>query len=338
MAIMNSRILAHVAAGYGIVGRFLLTPRSADALGVLRIGVAGVLLVEASFLAPHLVEIFGSLGTVQWPIAEAVASPSLPSVGRVAERLLPFGILPDGALHLIFWTYLLSLCTLLAGRYTRFSALIAWSTHAALMNTASLTTYGVGAFAHIALFYCIIMPVGDAFSLDYHWRRHDRSRESAMAGLSLRVLQLHLCIVYLASGIEKARGEQWWNGEAIWRAVMQPQFQQFDMSWLASVPFLALSASLGTLVVECGYCIMIWPRSTRPYWVGATLGLHAGIGIFLGLWTFSAMMMMLTFAAFGLDLVRPLVVRPYRLFELANSNASPAHRITPPALAKLDTD
>jgi hypothetical protein len=162
--------------------------------------------------------------------------------------------------------------------------------------------YGVDAFAHVSLFYCLVMPVGAAFSLD---RRAGRAVDapSATATLSLRVLQLHLCIVYLSSGVEKALGEQWRNGEAIWRSLMLPEYAQFDFSWMAFTPWLAMLVAWGTLAIEIGYAFFIWPRQTRKLWVLATLGLHLGIAVFLGLWLFSSMMMVLTFSAFGWDII-----------------------------------
>jgi hypothetical protein len=151
--------------------------------------------------------------------------------------------------------------------------------------------------AHIGLFYCMLMPAGHALSLD---RRAGRVPAGLTAGarLSLRVLQLHLCVVYLSSGFSKATGEQWWTGEAIWLAPMRPDLATMDFSWLARVPWLAWLACWGTLAVELGYPIFIWHRRTRAPMALATLGLHAGIAVALGLLSFSATMALLTTSAF----------------------------------------
>jgi hypothetical protein len=47
-------------------------------------------------------------------------------------------------------------------------------------------------------------------------------------------------------------------------------------------------------VVEVGYVFLIWPRRTRRVWFVATLGLHLGIGLFMGLVFFSSVMILLT--------------------------------------------
>jgi hypothetical protein len=112
------------------------------------------------------------------------------------------------------------------------------------------------------------------------------------------VLQIHLCIVYLATGLEKAMGIDWWNGEAIWCSLMRRDLCGWDMSWLARFPGLAMLAGWGTLLVEIGYTAFIWPSKTRRLWAAATISLHIGIAIFLGLTSFAAIMSVFTFSAF----------------------------------------
>lgn len=194
-----------------------------------------------------------------------------------------------------FCAYVAALHLLLAGYRTRIAAIVAWLLHLSLKTTGTASAYGVFEFTTIALFYCSVFPVGAAWSLDAISSRRDVSFESK---LGLRVVQLHLCIVYLSSGIEKVRGEQWRNGEAIWRAVMRPRFAAFDLSWLAAHPAIPLLACWATLVIELGYAVFIWPQRTRRIWALSTVGLHLGIGVFLGLWSFAAMMIVLNVAGF----------------------------------------
>src|SRR5439155_11554901 len=103
---------------------------------------------------------------------------------------------------------------------------------------------------------------------------------------------------YFASGVEKAVGEQWRSGEAIWQALMQPALGQLDFSWLAAVPWVAQLACWSTLIIEIGYAVLVWPRRTRTPWAVATIGLHVGIAGFMGLVSFSAVMAGLTLSAF----------------------------------------
>jgi hypothetical protein len=278
-------------------GRFVSEPASPQPLAAFRIGVAAVLLAQAAAIAASLLELYGSRGIVQWPIAERMAAPGVPRLSWLASALAPLGVSDAGSVRVVFLLYVGGLTGLLVGLRTRASAVVAWVTHVMLGASGTASTYGVDQWAGIALFYCVWMPVGDTWSAD---ERADRTtgEPSAAARLGLRVLQLHLCIAYLASGIDKAAGEQWLNGEAVFRAVMRPDLAKLDLSWLASHPWVAVAACWATLVVELGYAVFVWPRRTRAVWAVATIGLHAGIAVAMGLWSFSAVMIVLTASAF----------------------------------------
>jgi hypothetical protein len=195
----------------------------------------------------------------------------------------------------VFLIYVAALAALLLGYRTRAAAIIAYLGHVMMKSSAGASIYGVDVFAQIALFYCMLMPVGATFSLDRSSGRETGAPSSA-ARLAIRVLQIHLCIMYLACGLDKSAGEDWWNGEAIWCALMRSDLCVFNMSWLASVPLIPRLLGLGTLVIEAGYPIFVWPRRTRTLWALATISLHLGIAIFMRLYSFSAMMSVFTFS------------------------------------------
>lgn len=276
---------------------FFARPASPRPLAALRIGLAAVLLAQAFALAGSLPELYGKLGIVQWGITDQLAPRDVPSVGWLVSAVAPYGVSDSACVRGVFLLYLAALAGLLVGWHTRLSAALAWLTHLALSSSGATSIYGVDSFANMALFYCVWMPTGHALSADTLTGRV-AGGPSPGARLGLRVLQLHLCVAYFWAGAEKAVGEQWRNGEAIWLALMQPALGQFDFSWLAQFPWLALGACWGTLVVEIGYPFFVWPRRTRRAWALATLGLHAGIAVMLGLVSFSAVMAVLTLSAF----------------------------------------
>jgi hypothetical protein len=79
---------------------------------------------------------------------------------------------------------------------------------------------------------------------------------------------------------------------------MRRDLGQYDFAWLAHAPWVAMLACWATLLVEIGYAFCVWPRRTRRLWALATVGLHAGIAVCLGLWSFSGIMIGLNIAAF----------------------------------------
>lgn len=279
---------------------FMLKPASAAPLASLRIGVGFTLLLQAYMMRSVILKIFSSSGYIQGELAQAINNPFLPQISHLQFLLGPLGTNETLLILAVCFSYVLSLLLMIVGWQTRLMCFLAWLLHWILLNSADSTNYGVDHYAHIFLFYLIWVPCGYAWSVDA-WKRGDLNPPSSAARLGLRILQLHLCISYLMSGIEKAQGIQWWNGEILWRALSLPVYQQFDMSWLAFWPGLSMVAGWGSLFLELGYCIFIWPKLTRKFWVAGILGLHFGIMVFLGLHLFGLFMIFLTACLFGLS-------------------------------------
>lgn len=277
------------------LSRFALTPASARPLAILRIAVSVALIAEAAVIAPHLYDYYGPSSLMQPAVNDAFVHWSLPSLPALARLLAFTGLTEAAVVRVAFGIYVLALHLLLLGCRTRTAAVVSWLFFLAFKRSGGASAYGAFEFAQIALFYCVVLPVGDAVSLDTC--RAPRP-PSAGARIGLRVLQLHLCVVYLSSGIAKAAGEQWWNGEAIWRALMRPGHGSIDFSWLAEYAWVARLACWGTLACELGYVVFIWSRRTRRPWVLATIAMHVAIAVSLGLVFFSALMIALNVAAF----------------------------------------
>ncbi|MDC3958195.1 hypothetical protein [Polyangium jinanense] len=279
---------------------FLFAPATARPLAALRIGLASVLLVQAAVVHAEFFDWFSRDGLFQGDLNRAFGPTFGPRTGDLLAWLSPLGVGEAAALRAIGAAYVVALVMLGLGLFTRAAAALAWFLHWTLMNSAAPLMYGVDQYAHIFLFYAIWVPVGRAASLDALISGASRA-PTAGARVGLRIMQIHLCISYFASGVEKATLLDWWNGELIFRALSLPDYRRFDMSWLAQYPALAQLACLATLVVEIGYCVFIWPRRTRRLWLTAVLGLHLGIAVFLGLHFFGIIMCVLNFALFGIS-------------------------------------
>jgi hypothetical protein len=277
---------------------FFASPVAPLPFGCLRIGLSVCLLAKAWTESGSLMTLFGNQGIVQWSTSELVLDTWSPRISWLADPLASLGIDTQGSVLLIFFVHVISLFGLLVGWQSRIMAVQAWFTYLLLSNSSILTNYGVDSFAKIALFYCVVMPVGASVSLDRLTRRVS-GEPTTSACFFLRILQLHVCLVYLSAGLAKAQGEQWWNGEAVWRALNEPQFRAFDLTWLADVPWVMMLACWGTLLVETGYCVAIWPTRVRPWWLLAIIGMHLAIAVFMHLWLFSAVLIVLNVSAFG---------------------------------------
>jgi hypothetical protein len=280
---------------------FFTTPMSTQIWGIFRISIAIFCLYEYAFLYGNLMLLFGKNGLVLSAINDSLMVPHTPTFNRLATF---FGWDSDASVYVFYGVFMCSLWGLLIGWQTKTMALIAWFVHLIFYYSARLGAYGVESFTSIALFYVLFFPTDQALTIK-HLMGKVTALPSAWSRISWRVLQIHLCIIYLSSGLEKAMGTEWWNGNAIWFSLMEEQFKQFDFSWLASNAWLAQLACWTTVIVEVGYVFMIWSPKTRRYWLPMIISLHLGIAFFMGLHLFAFIMIILNLNAFGhLDLIK----------------------------------
>src|SRR5690606_23775260 len=129
----------------------------------------------------------------------------------------------------------------------------------------------------------------------------------------LRVLQLHLCLVYFFSGISKIIGHTWRNGEALYKALglpaMPPLFSLDGvMAALGEHPLIFLIGGWAVFLLELLYPAAVWYRPTNRIWLYGILMMHAATALLIGLYHFSALMLLLNYTAFASNL-SPWVAR-----------------------------
>jgi hypothetical protein len=280
----------------------------------LRIGTALVLLGKVIVEWNNALSLYGNEGLLPWPLKEIGLDTLHLRVSVLAELLRPLGLTEQTVVYSVLSIYVAALLGLLVGWASRLMAIAVWLIHLMLTNSGGLSAYGVDAFATISLFYCVLMPIGRAFSVDA--RRCPQDETAKEGRVFLTLVQGHLCLAYLSSGWEKALGLQWWNGEAIWQALLQPQFAHFDFSWLAYAPWLAVALCWATLVLETGYLFLMPLPHVRPFWLAGIISLHLSIAFLMQLGLFSALMIVLNLSAFGY----PWLDRLFRRFPYLSEN------------------
>ena len=159
--------------------------------------------------------------------------------------------------------------------------------------------------------YLAVGPSGDAYSLD-RWLRRGRAGgrtadASIGSNIAIRLIQLHLCIIYLFGGIGKMRGELWWDGSAFWFAIANLEYQSLDVTWLVRFPWLIALLTHVTVFWETFYWALVWNRLTRPLAVLMAMCVHGGIALCLGMPTFGLAMMIANLAFVPPEFVQPSV-------------------------------
>jgi hypothetical protein len=289
----------------GRLTHFLFQEESDSWLAILRIGLG---IQVASYCLSlridwnHLFAGNGQ-GLISRDLAEAVLSVDstlLPRIGWLVAAGGGMGISETSMLTLIWWTLFFSGCGLIGGTFCRESAVAAWFLHLSAVKSGELMNYGMDTFTTLGLFYLMISPLPDCYSFDARVRKVP-AKAPYLHGFYRRVLQIHLCIVYFFSGVMKCVGAGWWNGESLWRALTRPPFDIISPRLIASFYFFLPIAGMSICLLETTYPIFIWKRATRKIWLIAIVGMHLTIGVTMGLYLFSLIMIVLNLAAFGPD-------------------------------------
>jgi hypothetical protein len=282
------------------IKRFFFTPLDSAPLSFFRIAIGLFGLVQTLLLSTSWLKIYGVNGYVEWFIGyELFSIKELPSIVNLANILLRFGLHDNMAVYVITAIYLMACLGLMLGWNTRWMAGVAWLSHFTICNTAMEFGYGVETFMHIGLFYLMLAPCAEYASLDAKAQRTGHQKESEWAGFIIRVMQLHLCIVYFNAGIAKMQGMDWMNGQAVWYVLGNTNYSQFNLQFLAEMPWIPKGLSWWTLVIETAFPLFMFWKPIRLFgWVNILL-LHAGIGLFMGLYMFGIVLILHNIAAFG---------------------------------------
>jgi hypothetical protein len=261
-------------------------------------------------------------GLISRDLAEAllsVESHFIPRLGWLVALGAHVGLREETILS-VGWICLFGAgCSLLLGLFCRVSAILAWFVHLCAAKSGGFVSYGVDNFMTIALFYLMLSPLPDRYSLDCRLRK-SRSKDPQLLGFWRRVLQFHLCLIYFFSGVTKCLGRGWWDGSNVWRALIRPPFGVIDPEILVRWKYVFPIAGVFICLLETAYPLAIWSRSTRKIWLICTCAMHAGIGVAMGMYLFALIMIILNLAAFGPGLIPARSSPPrYRRTETAIS-------------------
>lgn len=199
---------------------------------------------------------------------------------------------------------------MMVGLATRWAIPIAWWLTLMVCHRMTGALFGLDQIVVMLAMYLMFARSGDVWSVDA-WRARDQLRELSLTRnrVATRLIQLHLCVIYLFGGLSKMRGEQWYEGSALWWTAVNYEYQSLDITWLGYWPWLIAALTAVTIFWETFYCALVWPKQTRPLALGMALMVHGGIAIALGMVTFGTIMIVANFAFVSPEATRRLLGR-----------------------------
>jgi hypothetical protein len=282
---------------------FLFPAQSDNWLTVLRIGLGLQVLLYALSLRSDWIYLFAGKGggLNGRALSEGLLSqesPFIPRLGWLVTLGSHVGLNEWMVLSVTWWLLFCAAVGLLAGFLCRTSAITAWFLHLCAAKSGGLVSYGVDNFMTIGLFYLMLSPLPDWYSLDHKLRKL-KTKDRQLLGFFRRVLQIHLCLIYFFSGLTKSLGSGWWDGSNMWRALIRPPFNIIDPAILVRWKHLFPVAGVLICFLEIGYPFFIWHKRTRLFWFWLIIGMHVAIGVTMGMYLFALIMIVLNVAAFG---------------------------------------
>jgi uncharacterized membrane protein YphA (DoxX/SURF4 family) len=289
---LNS-VAAYVVDYFRTVARgwnaFWYTPADPTLLGLLRILVGSMLLYTHGIWGLALEDFFGPDGWISRELVDLVEKDQL--AYSFWWFVTPGWLWP---------AYLLAMAALLCftiGLFTRIASVLALAVVISFAHRVPEALFGLDKISGVLMFYMAVGPSGAALSVDRWFARRKQQAGNAAphgsvaANFTLRLIQIHMCIIYLFAGLSKLQGNAWWTGQAMWLAFGNLEYQSLDMTWMAWHPWMVELLTHFTALWELSFCVLIWIPILRPLVLAASLVMHLGIGLCLGLWTFSLMML-----------------------------------------------
>lgn len=292
----------NAAAGWN---RFWFSPTDPTTLAAIRISTGLVLLYThlgaagqaLAFLGPHAWIDPAALAQIS-ALGQTGSDPLDRWVNGWWGQSIWFYLEHPGMVWAAYALFLTALVCFTLGFWSRTAALIAWIGHLSYLHRGFITWDGMDSQLAMLLLYLMFGPIGATLSIDRSRKNLPRSgpEPSWSANVIIRMIQVHMGIIYLCAGLAKLQGARWWDGTAVWMSMVLPEYVVLDLSWLAQGGdwLCLLVSNLGvamTLIFEISFIFLIWNPTLRPWILLMGVFMHVGIGLIIGLESFGAAML-----------------------------------------------
>lgn len=284
----------YVAQWTALWNRFWFAPQDPMILGLLRILVGSMVFYTHLVWSLDLETFFGG--------DQAILPTAYRSTLGVGSSYLwsHFDWFGGSSIWPVHLVGLVIMALFMFGLWTRVTGVLSALLLISYANRSTGAQFGLDQINGFMMLYLAIGPSGQALSLD-RWLANRKGQgrgvgdsgahaNSVLANISVRLMQVHLCIVYFFAGMGKLQGEFWWNGQAIWGAIANYEYQTVDLTWLAEYMWLVNAATYTALLWEVCYPFLVWPKLTRPIFITMAVLVHLGIGLGMGMMTFGLIM------------------------------------------------
>jgi hypothetical protein len=175
---------------------------------------------------------------------------------------------------------LLAACAAFAVGYrTRLAGIAAVVLHLAFHGRNEFVFWGWPQMLTAFALYVVLSPSGRRLSVDA-WRRRRTGDggddDPSMVAWPLRLLQLHVCLVYFVAAWSRLDNPHWLDGSMLSRILADGTFSRAPALAAAPEPLLAV-LTYTAWAVELAAPLALWQAGTRRWFVAALIVLHVGL-------------------------------------------------------------
>lgn len=276
---------------YSRWARFWHVPVRAERLALTRIFFGLALLTDQLFqYLPHLGEFFG---------AEGVAPAGVHDRWLLKNwhwHILVLGTDDLNILYPVFFFWVGATIAFILGWHTRLMNVAVWFLAACFQMRNPCILNGGDDTLMVGIFLLMLMPTGQALSLDALRRRvgaasraapgparHAGPTEPALVpAWGVRVLQIQLAVIYLSTGLVKLKGSgmfegTWWEGTSIHYVLNYVTMSRWSFAQLPLPLWLTAPLTYVSVWWEALFPLLVLSRWTRKWalWFGVLF--HVGI-------------------------------------------------------------
>ena len=249
--------------------RFWYTPADPLPLGWMRLLIGTIAIVSLVSYSPDIDHFLSSTGMLPVETVVELQTARLDNGGEVRPwRWSYFDYLAPSEVQL---AHILGITVLVAytlGIFTRYTSIAALVVVLSYLHRTPAVTFYHERFLAFVMFYLALGPSGATLSVD-RWLANRKGQPAAApswgANVSLRLMQIHLCLAVFMMAISKlSRESSWWNGMAIWWLSSIPDGPLVDLSWVRNHRFVINFWTHAIAFLELGFPFLVWNKHLRP--------------------------------------------------------------------------
>jgi hypothetical protein len=285
--------------------RFWFTPSDAIVLSLVRVLTGLVALWWYLTLLPDLQNWFGPDGIFSLELAMQYRNQT---DSHFAFSLLDY-VNSASQLWALYGVGVAVIALMVVGLFSRVTTIASLIFVLSFIHRAPMLARSVDDILPLLMFYLCLGPSGANFSIDSLLRRRKAPAGTATTGdvvysswatLAVRLMQVHLALIYGAMVIAQLQGAAWWQGTAVWWLMARPESRLVDLTGMSHMglafEYLVNFFTHAIVLYELCFVFLIWNPLARPILlvVGALVWL--GLGLVGGSVSFAVIMFIATLA------------------------------------------